>query len=105
MSREILYIPTGEVVHMLTGEKDKDGEYVSITAGKYINSGKFEKEFGGYDFFDKGREPFDLFLAFMTGEIKEEGELIFSDHIYKRLKIEEANQEKVHRSEFEVMDV
>ena len=105
MSREVLYIPTGEIVHMLTGEKDKEGEYIVIPAGIYIDSGNFEKEFSGYAFYDKGREPFDLFLAFMTGEIREEGELIFNDYIYKRLKILKSSQKNVHRTEFEIISV
>jgi hypothetical protein len=105
MSKEILYIPTGEIVKMLTGVKNKDGDYEVISAGEYIDSGKFEAEFGNYPYYNNNSNPVDLFIAFISGEILERGNLIFSDHIYKRLKITEEAQLKLHRNEFEIIDV
>jgi hypothetical protein len=105
MSKEILYIPTGEIVKMFTGVKDKDGNYEVISVGEYIDSGKFEAEFENFKFYNKNSNQVDLFIAFISGEILDGGKLIFSDHIYKRLKITEEAQLKLHRNEFEVMDV
>jgi hypothetical protein len=105
MSKEILYIPTGEIVKMFTEVKNEDGDYEVISAGKYIDSGKFEAEFGNFDFYNKNSNPVDLFIAFISGEILDGGKLIFSDHIYKLLKIPEEAQLKLHRNEFEIIDV
>jgi hypothetical protein len=105
MSKEILYIPTGEIVKMLTGVKDKDGNYEVISAGEYIDSGKFEADFGNFNYYNKNSNPVDLFIAFISGEILEQGELIFSDRIYNRLKITKEAQLQLHRNEFEILDV
>jgi hypothetical protein len=105
MSKEILYIPTGEIVKMFTEVKNEDGNYEVISAGEYIDSGKFEAEFGTFDFYNKNSNPVDLFIAFISGEILDGGNLIFSDHVYKLLKITEEAQLKLHRSEFEIIDV
>jgi hypothetical protein len=105
MSKEILYIPTGEIVKMLTGVKNEDGDYEVISVGEYIDSGKFEAEFGNFKFYNKNCNQIDLFIAFISGEILEQGDLIFNDHIYNRLKITKEAQLKLHRNEFEVIDV
>lgn len=102
--KEILYIPTGEIVKLFTGQKDEEGAPITVTAGKYISTGTFKEEFGKYDFFDKNRDIHDLFLAFLVGEIKDDEEIIFGAHIYDMLKIKDEDVDKLQRAEFELIE-
>ena len=107
--KELLYLPTSKLVHFYntSGNRETNQEY--ITAGTYISSGAFKREFPDLFLEYDPEDQYSFLLAIILCKVRsteytdEDNEYaIFGDHVYEYL---EADRNKLIEPEFEIIEV